>query len=642
MNSNLQKNKIDFLRNKYLFELFSEEELLKISNEITISYINKNEYFFKTKDNLSNNFFVVYSGLIGLYAISNANELLIDQCFIGSTFGLRPHFAKNVYQLTARAHEDSVIIEIPFAFFQEILTNNKIALNYVMRCLASNKRNPNNELNPGFLVSQNVLNSIHNNTFDFFQQIKYNSNFNSASPLTLVSEIIELMRKNNLSCTIIEENENPVGIITDVNLRNNIHKIILNNKILAKDIMTFPVITAAETISLPEAQLIFLENPINHICITKNGFTNSKTIGLVSIQEVISSAVDNPNTIIQQIKTAKDLNYLKEIRLKINQFIDNISNLKIPYKHTSKILGEFNDLIIKKVIVLTLENEETSPPTPFSWFSMGSIARHEQILLTDQNSGLVFLYEKEHDRNYTEIRNYFLKFADKVIKTLNTMGYNYCQENNMANNLNCCKSLNEWNTMYQDWLFNTKNILSDIKPIFFDTHFIFGNENLYNQLTINSITIDYKKEDLFLSYLGKKALEYPTPLGFFNQFITEDNEEEKDEFNIKLRAIQPLVDAARVLLLRKNETTIKNTIKRYSKLIELDPKNKLVYEDCIESFIIFQEFRTLEGLKDQNDGNFVAIDKLSKSDQNKLKQSLESLQNIQEIIKDKFNFNYFN
>ena len=121
---NLHHNKIDFLKNKYLFELFSEDDLVKITNEIKISYTNKNEYFFKYKENLSPNFFVIYSGLIGLFATSNANELLVDQCFTGSTFGLRPHFAKNVYQLAAKALEDSIILEIPFHDFHEILLNN--------------------------------------------------------------------------------------------------------------------------------------------------------------------------------------------------------------------------------------------------------------------------------------------------------------------------------------------------------------------------------------------------------------------------------------------------------------------------------------------------------------------------------------
>jgi CBS domain-containing protein len=630
-----------FLRDNFLFDKLDHEDLDTITNQVTVKYLNKNEILFKSKENLNSNFFVVQSGNIGLYAKSNSNELLVDQCYAGISLGLRPHFAQNVYQLTSKALEDSLILEIPFNVYYEIAIKNVETLNFLLKSFSSNKRNPNNLINPGFLVSQNVLNSIHNNTFDYFQQIKYKQNILVASPLSRVGEIIEKMQLNNMSCVFIEENEKPIGIITDVNIRNNYQKLIKNIEIKANEIMTTPVITASEDISLPEAQLIFVEHSIQYICITKNGSVNSKTIGLVSINDVIAAAVDNPNLILQQIKASKNIVELKEIRVKINQFISNTSSLKIPIAHTSKIIGEFNEALIKKVIDITLSQEATPPPTLFAWFSMGSIARHEQILLTDQNNGLIFLYENEQDRNYTEIRNYFINFSDKVVNHLKLIGYEYSEEGFMANKLKCCKSLIEWNKMYQDWIFNTINVKDEINPIFFDTQFIHGDINIYNQLLFKT-EIEIGKQDVFLSFLGKKSLKYPAPLGFFKQFILEDEQENKNEFDIKNRAIQPIIDASRVLLLRYNETSITNTFERLSKLIQLDLKNKLLYEDCIESFIIFQEFRTKEGLNENNNGNYINIELLSKQDQNKLKQSFESISNIQELIKDMFNFNYFN
>jgi CBS domain-containing protein len=449
--SNIVNHKIiEFLKEYLPFSFLKLNDIELIVNEISIKIFNKNEIIFKTNENLNENFFVIESGSVGLYAISNTSELLVDQCYAGTILGLRPHFVQNVYQLTAKTLQDTIVYTIPFQFFYEIISSNPEIIRYFLKSFASNKRNPNNTLSPRFLVSQNVLNSIHNNTFDFFQQIKYNKNICIASPLSTVDEIINLININNISCVIIEENNQPIGIVTDVNLRNNFEKIRKNEFLKASEIMSFPVITASEHISLPEAQLIFVQNHIQNICITKNGSINSKSIGLISINDVIAAAIDNPNLIIQQIKTAKNIIELKEIRMKINQFIDNTSNLKIPIQHTSKIIGEFNDELIKRVISIILENQKTAPPTLFAWFSMGSIARHEQILLTDQNSGLVFLYDKEQDRNYTEIRNYFLDFADKVVNALNSIGYEYCEENIMSYKLKCCKSLLEWNKMYQN------------------------------------------------------------------------------------------------------------------------------------------------------------------------------------------------
>jgi CBS domain-containing protein len=52
--------------------------------------------------------------------------------------------------------------------------------------------------------------------------------------------------------------------------------------------------------------------------------------------------------------------------------------------------------------------------------------------------------------------------------------------------------------------------------------------------------------------------------------------------------------------------------------LPLDAKHAEVYLNC-ESLLILSKFRTLEGLKNDNSGQFINLNELSKIDKEKLK-----------------------
>jgi CBS domain-containing protein len=78
----------------------------------------------------------------------------------------------------------------------------------------------------------------------------------------------------------------------------------------------------------------------------------------------------------------------------------------------------------------------------------------------------------------------------------------------------------------------------------------------------------------------------PAPLSFFRNFVVESSGEHKDEFDLKLRAMLPLVDAARVLVLQQQIAGANNTVDRYLKLAEKDTANAELYTDAAEGYEI--------------------------------------------------------
>src|SRR5690606_40127704 len=101
--------------------------------------------------------------------------------------------------------------------------------------------------------------------------------------------------------------------------------------------------------------------------------------------------------------------------------------------------------------------------------------------------------------------------------------------------------------------------------VFFDYRPIYGNVELAEAISDHSYnTID--ERSIFLRFFAKNALQIPAPLGFFRNFLVEKSGQHQDKFDIKLRAMMPLIDAARLLVLDHKIVGINNTFKRFEKL----------------------------------------------------------------------------
>ena len=206
----------------------------------------------------------------------------------------------------------------------------------------------------------------------------------------------------------------------------------------------------------------------------------------------------------------------------------------------------------------------------------------------------------------------------------------------MASNPKWCLSVNEWKEQFENWITrpSAKKIL--LSTIFFDYEKIYGNEDLVSDMT-SSIYKSIHKYEIFLNYLGLNALKNPPPLSFFRNVLVESSGEHKDQFDIKAKAIMPLVDAARLLTLAKGIKKVNNTVLRFEKLAELEPQNKDLYDSCINSFKILLRFRTSQGLLHDDSGRFIDSKSLNKVDRLKLKGCFKPIKDIQELIRVRFN-----
>ena len=628
----------DFLKEYPPFNHLTFEELSEIANSIRVVNLEKHKTLFQINDVLHDSFYVVASGVINLSVIADAEETLLNKCNEGDIFGLRPFFAKNNYMMTAKAREESIVYAIPIATFRPFVANNSDVLNFLLESFAVNTRNPKDKENLiGKLISDNVYYSDQQSEMQYFQSLTYNNSPLQTTRNAIVQDVAQLMTESLKNNVVICENNIPLGIITDTDMRSKIATGRFPITAAVDKIMSAPVITVVENVSLAEAQLLMLKHNVTHLCVTQDGTDKSVIKGIITEHDLIAAQASNPGILIKEIKRSQSAKELKQIRERLTDLIQTSISKNIPLTHVFNIASEINLALIKRSVELSIL-DLGSPPARFAWLSIGSQGRKEQLLLTDQDSILIF--EDVAADKYREVKDYFLKLGKRTTSTLEEIGYELCPNGHMGSNMIWCKSLTDWIKQYDSWMNTPGENSNDLSSIFFDYEITFGEQKIEDAIG-NVVFKNAKNNTLFFDFLGNDALRKNSPLSFFKKFNVEDDGPNKDKFDIKTRALMPLIDGARLFTLSYGIKGINNTHQRFKQLAIVDPKHGEIYLNCAEAFLILSKFRTLEGLKNDNSGQFINLDEMSKIDKEKLKNALAPMKELEELIKSKFQLTQF-
>jgi len=638
MKNTIAQRIADFLKDYPPFDSLSSDECYALSCEVEVIYLAKSKVLFNQSDEAHDHFYVVNQGLIQLKLNHNNSLRLIDVCDEGDVVGLRPLFADKTYAMKAEAKNDVMLYAIPFEVFRPHLNNKNIA-QFLLRSFASNQRQPDAKDNKGVLLSQNLITSGEQSiNIDYFQQINYTPKPFCVKENDAIIKVAQKMTNLKISSALVKKEKLPVGIITDKDLRRFIAtgKVALQAQV--SDIMSSPVLCVEPHISVAQAQLLLIQHGVGHLCVTEDGSVDSPIVGILSEHDIVTAQATNPMALLKAIKRAKSVEDLKRSRGYLSHMLKAYLTTDLPISHCLELTEGIHQVLFEKCAEFCLKEMAKTPPCRFSWLLLGSQARGEQLLMTDQDHALVF--ENVDQEYYEETKAYFLELGQKLSNALEEIGFELCPAEMMASNPDYCLSLSEWEHKFKTWIKSPTEKSVLFCNIFFDLKSVFGNKTLETELR-KSVFKLLKNDDKFFAYLASDALKNPPPISFFGKFIVEDDGAHKDEFDLKARAIMPLVDAGRVLSLSQEVSGKNQTVERFRKMAEREPQNADLYESCIRSFYELLKYRSQSGFAHHDSGRFVNLGTLSKHDKNKLKYLLKPIKTLQTNLKTRFNLTYF-
>ena len=638
-NANLIHDRVaHFLAKWPPFHLLDRDQLDSVAKSISIRYIDKDETLFREEDTPSGQFYLVHQGSIRITA--GRQNRLIDICDEGDLFGIRALIADDNYAATAQAVERSLLYVIPAEPGFRLLFENPDSAKYFTEAFASGKvltgtpfRAAGLIPNTPFHISGFEPNHPSESTSGpviHSMTLNGEKNVVRCHPDDQIRIAAQKMRQSNVGSIIITDSEErPAGIVTNRDLRDQIATGQTSADEPIQQIMTRPVITAANHLPLIHYQTIMMESRIHHICITKDGTDQSPVLGVISEHDLLLVQNHHPAVILRELSESADLESLKALIQRSSKLFQNYLGQNMPAAQLLQVSTSIYDHLFSHLIRQSLMSAG-DPPCRYAWISLGSLGRKEQLLLTDQDHALI-IEKPEH-------QNYFLQVAKEATTRLEEIGFPRDPADIMASNPKWCLGLGRWKEIFTKWLKQPEPDALLHSAIFFDFRVISGDTELGNELR-NHLFEKIPKSSLFLSMMAKNALETPAPLSFFKNFLLEKDGQHKDQFDLKLRALLPLVDIARVMSLQ-HKITETSTIDRYRKLAELDPKNRALLTEAAEAFEYLLALRFRFGFLNSDSGRYIRPDELSKIERVQLKEIFRTISELQKIIEIRFQTDY--
>jgi CBS domain-containing protein len=618
----------DFLKEYPPFNLLPKEAILKISSHVVVKFLPDKTILFKIGELPPSVFYIVNEGAIHLH---QEDGQMVDQCDEGDVFGIRPLLAESPYLLTAKSSEDTILYCIRTEDFLPYLTHHPKILAF----LASNFAvGAGNMFFKKSTTSKSANNNIAENVFTELFTIDTQKSPIYCHIHNTIQEAAVIMATHQIgSIVVCDEDIRPIGIVTDKDLRIKVVAGDIRKKENISLIMSAPVICVKPGLSIAELQILMIKNRINHLAVTQDGTIYNKLVGVVSEHDLVVQQADNPSILIREVRKSKSGLQLKSIRDKVERLIKKYIDQEVSIPFITQVVSSINDEIIQQAIKISESKlgKEIYKDIKYCWLALGSEGREEQLLRTDQDNALIY----KQDDTIPDIKEKCIRLSKEVTAILHEVGYAYCPADMMASNPSWCQSVEEWQQTFHQWIYQPGEKEIMMCTIFFDYRPVYGDVSLANTLT-NYIFTTLDKQDIFLHLLAKNALENPAPLSFFRNFIVEKNGEHKDSFDIKLRAMMPLTDAARLLTLASRNGGENNTCNRFLALADIEPQNAELYRMAADAYEILIRIRTKHGFKKNDSGRYIQPDDMDKMDRLLLRNAFQPIDELQKMIKVRF------
>jgi CBS domain-containing protein len=103
-------------------------------------------------------------------------------------------------------------------------------------------------------------------------------------PDTTIKEVVATMNKFNIGSIVVVQGDRPVGIITERDiLRSLVEEALGLETLSARQVMTSPVITANENLSVEEAAKLMAKKKAKRLPVMSNG----KLVGILTFTDIV-------------------------------------------------------------------------------------------------------------------------------------------------------------------------------------------------------------------------------------------------------------------------------------------------------------------------------------------------------------------
>ncbi|MDA8169528.1 MAG: DUF294 nucleotidyltransferase-like domain-containing protein [Nitrospiraceae bacterium] len=627
----LVEDVMDFLRQVPPFQFLDGKDLKAIAGKVSLEFYPKDALILRQKGPASLYLRIIKKGGVKVYRISDSGEeVLIDYRGEGDVFGLLSLMGEDGQKSNVVAVEDTICYLVKKDDVMKLIETNPLFTEYFFKSHMTRYIDKTYDEMHG----RNVLAGSGDKLLftTRVEEIAAREVATATEDVSIQEAAMLMTARKISSLVILDGNGLPAGIVTDRDLRE---KVVARGRDVdepVKNVMSLPLVRVDSKDFCFEAVLKMIKYNIHHLLVIRDG----ELQGVITNHDLMILQGTSPLSFAKDIENQITVEGLAPVAGKINNIVGLLLKDGAKASSIAKVISEINDRLVRKVLGMA-ERKFGRPPLPYCWIALGSEGRKEQTFKTDQDNALIYA-DPQGENEALEAGEYFRQFAVFVREALLKCCFPPCPAGFMASNPEWNQPLRTWKKYFTDWV-STPTAEAVLKSlIFFDFRPIYGDMALAGQLRDHLVSI-LQDEMVFLGFLANKIIRNRPPIGFMKSFVVEKSGEHKDELNLKLKGIAPIVDAVRLFALEKGVAET-STLERME---ALRGKHTIVEEYAEElehafEFImllrITHQYGQIKAGKQPD--NFINPDNLSNLQKKTIKDAFSLISRIQDLIIERY------
>ena len=328
----------------------------------------------------------------GAVEVTRSNGELYNRYGEGACFGQFALMRNRRVRYPVEAIEDTLVYLIPNAQFQHLCEQFDSFADYMEESHGARLRQAVNRVredgdNP--LLASPVRKLIRREIV-------------TASPSTSLQQAAEIMTRARVSSLLIMEEAPSVGsqgtiagLITDRDLRARALSKGLSLSTPVQDIMSREVICCRSEAYAFEAMLTMMRHNLHHLPVLDQG----SPIGVITAADIVQYESHGSVYLVSEIFKQTDVAGLKAISEKVKPSFVHMVNEDANSHMIGSALSFIGSSISQRLLQLG-ETRLGPPPIPYCYLSLGSMARQEQLMVTDQDNAFILddqFIPQQHD-----------------------------------------------------------------------------------------------------------------------------------------------------------------------------------------------------------------------------------------------------
>jgi CBS domain-containing protein len=627
----IQEDVLRFLGNIPPFQFLDESTLKEAAAKLSMEFFPKNAVILKQEAAASEFLYIIKKGGVRLSVKSGeSEEMVIDYRGEGDTFGLVSLMAKDKQKTTVVAIDDTICYLLGREAVYRLIDTNPSFTEYLLQLHFTK-------------YIDKTYREMHSKSLFYGSSdqllfttpvgdIAVKDVITARKDITVRQAAQEMVRNSISSLVIVDDAENPVGIITDRDLREKVVARGRDASAQVKDIMSLSLVRVDAKDYCFEAVLRMIKYNIHHILVIRDG----RLSGVLTNHDLMLLQGTSPLSFAKDLESQHTIEGLVPVSLKVNRVVGLLLKEGARASNITRIITELNDRLLRKVLEIA-EKKFGAPPVAYCWVAFGSEGRKEQTFKTDQDNAVILADAPTPAAEEAAVR-YFTEFTAFVKDGLLRCGFPTCRADYMASNPRWRQPLRTWKRYISTWISTPSPEALMHAVTFFDFRPVYGDTSLAEELR-TYLTVLLKDQKVFLGHLANMIIKNSPPIGFFKSFVVEKSEEHKDELNLKVKGIAPLVDVIRLFALERGvrETSTLERIEALRGVHTVVQEYADEFEHAFEFIMLLRIQHQYEQISaGRTPDNFVNPDKLSNLEKRSIKDAFRLIAKTQDQIIERY------